>query len=207
MFRYHEGFRDIARWTKSGLLGDVFSVRAHMSTWLTVPGREVISRHVGGIFYDLAGHMLDQVVWLLGRPHRIHRVFHNDATPTIPPFSDNTLGTFEFASAIAFVDISALETRPMPRRFEVYGTRGSAVMEPFEPELTLRLWLDEARAGFQAGVQVVPMADQPRQVQYERELAAFVAVLRGERAPDRSLDHELLVQETLLRTTGGIPGG
>jgi hypothetical protein len=39
---------------------------------------------------------------------------------------------------------------------------------------------------------------------YERELAALIEVLRGKRAPDRSLDHERLVQETLLRATGQI---
>ena len=38
-----------------------------MSTNITEAGREVIAAgHHGGIFYDLAGHMLDQVVWILG---------------------------------------------------------------------------------------------------------------------------------------------
>jgi hypothetical protein len=41
---------------------------------------------------------------------------------------------------------------------------------------------------------------------YERELVAFLAVVRGEQTPDRPLAHELLVQETLLRATGRIPG-
>ena len=35
-------------------------------------------------------------------------------------------------------------------------------------------------------------------------LEAFVKDLRGEKAPDRSLDDELLVQETLLRATGRV---
>ncbi len=201
MFRYHGGFRRVAEWVRSGLLGEVFSIRAHMSTWITVPAREVISRHHGGIFYDLAGHMIDQIVWLLGRPRRVQAFLRNDATPEVPAFRDNTLGIFEFERALAFVDISAMEARPMPRRFEVYGTRGSAIMEPFEPDPRLRLWLEEARGGFVTGVQKVSLDPQPRQVLYDRELVAFVAALRGEQAPDRSLDHELLVQETLLRAT------
>jgi hypothetical protein len=44
----------------------------------------------------------------------------------------------------------------------------------------------------------------PRQRTYELELAAFLPAIRGERPPDRSLDHEILVQETLLRATGRI---
>jgi predicted dehydrogenase len=130
MFRYHEGFRRIADWAKSGYLGDVFSVRAHMSTWIPIvgnSGRNVISRHPGGIFYDLAGHMLDQVVWILGRPTKVNGFFANHATPEYPTFMDNTLGVFNFERAIAFVDIAAMESRPMARRFEVrFARRKSA---------------------------------------------------------------------------------
>ena len=79
MFRYHHGFRQIAEWARGGLLGDVFSVRAHMSTRLTIAQREVISEHTGGIFYDLAGHMLDQIVWILGRPQHVSAVLRNDS--------------------------------------------------------------------------------------------------------------------------------
>ena len=32
MFRYHDGFCRIADWARSGMLGSVFSIRAHMST-------------------------------------------------------------------------------------------------------------------------------------------------------------------------------
>jgi hypothetical protein len=39
---------------------------------------------------------------------------------------------------------------------------------------------------------------------YNRELTAFVAVIRGERQPDRSPEHDLAVQETLLRATGRL---
>ena len=39
------------------------------------------------------------------------------------------------------------------------------------------------------------------------ELAtSLVAAVRGERSRDRSVEHELLVQETLLRATGAISG-
>ncbi len=204
MFRYHAAFRPIAEWAKSGLLGDIFSVRAHMSTHLTAAQREVISEHHGGIFYDLAGHMLDQVVWLLGRPQRVTAFLRNDSG-IVPAFQDNTLGVFEFERAIAFVDIAAMETRPMARRFEVYGSKGSAIiLEGFDPATPIRLCLEEASGGYAAGDQIVPVESQSRQAMYEQEIAAFVRTLKGEQPPDRPLSHELLVQETLLRATGGI---
>lgn len=209
MFRYHAGFQQIAAWARDGLLGELFAARAHMSTWLplrhdgwTATARADVAPHHGGIFYDLAGHMLDQLVWLLGRPERVTPFFRNDATPDLPNFADNTLVVFEYGRALASVDIAAVECRPTARRFELYGSRGSAVVEPFEPDPRLRLWLEAPAAGYAAGMQAVELPAQPRDVLYERELAAFIAVLRGERAPDRPLDHELLVQETLLRAVG-----
>lgn len=205
MFRYQPGFQQLAEWSKSGLLGDVFSVRAHMSTGITVPAREVISVHQAGIFYDLAGHMLDQVVWHLGRPTRTMLFARNDHTPTIPSFADNTLGVFEFEQALAFIDIAAMEARPPARRFEVYGTRGTAITEPFDHGRIVRLALAETDGGYPAGETIVELPVVTRQQMYERELVAFLAVLKGEQAPDRTPEHELLVQETLLRATGRIP--
>ena len=54
MFRYHPGFVQIADWARSGFLGNVYSVRAHMSTKLASESRQVIADgHYGGIFFDL----------------------------------------------------------------------------------------------------------------------------------------------------------
>jgi predicted dehydrogenase len=205
MFRYHYGFQQLAEWAKSGVLGKIFSVRAHMSTNLTPAQREVISEHEGGILYDLGGHMLDQIVWLLGRPQRVTSYLRNDSG-IVPAFKDNTLAVFEFERAIATVDIAAMEARPAARRFEIYGDKGSAIIvDGFDPTRELRLSLEEAAAGYEAGVHYLPWEEQSRQNMYERELEAFVDVLAGDRAPDRSYEHDLLVQETLLRATGGIP--
>ncbi len=203
MFRYHEGFMRIADWTKSGLLGDIFAIRANMSTRNSGSSREIIGRHAGGIFYDLAGHMLDQITWLLGRPLKVTSFLRNDGPPD--GFADNTLGVFEYERAMAFVDIAAMETRPMARRFEVYGTQGSAIMEPIEPAPNIRLCLDEDRGEYREGAQFIPLGGESRS--YDKELVAFLASVSGEKPPDRPLEHELLVQETLLRATGGIPGG
>ncbi len=204
MFRYHDGFRRIADWARSGTLGNVFSIRAHMSTNVPVSSREVISRHRGGIFYDLAGHMLDQVVWILGRPSRVTAFLRNE-TGEVPAFTDNGLGVFEYEHAMATVDIAAMEPSPPARRFEVYGTEGSAILlEPFEPGTEIRLALAEARDGHPEGESRVPVVGRSRQKLYDLELASFLKTISGEQPPDRPLSHELLVQETLLRATRGL---
>lgn len=204
MLRYHSAFKQVAEWVKSGFLGDVFSVRAHMSTNIPHESRTRISEHIGGIFFDLGGHVLDQVLWLLGRPERVTAFLRNDGG-SIEPFKDNTLTVYEFEQAMAFISISALEPRPVARRFEVYGSEGSAIiLEPFEPGLKIRLCLETAKGGYSAGEQIVEIAGESRQRLYELELDGFLATLAGTQPPDRPVSHELLVQETLLRATGVI---
>ena len=204
MFRYHDGFCKIADWARSGTLGRVFSIRAHMSTNVPVSSREMISTHPGGIFYDLAGHMLDQVVWILGRPTNVTAFLRNE-TGEVPAFTDNGLGVFEYEHAMATVDIAAMEPAPPARRFEVYGTEGSAILlEPFEPGTEIRLVLSEARDGHSAGETRVAVNGRSRQALYDLELASFLKTISGEQPPDRPLSHELLVQETLLRATRGL---
>src|SRR6266542_3443275 len=203
MFRYQDAFQKLAEWTRGGLLGEVFSIRGHMSTWIPVEGgaftRGTIGQHhTGGILYDLSGHMLDQVLWLLQdeRPARVVAFMRNDATREVPSFQDNTLGVYEFSRALVMIDIASMEVQPTQRRFEVYGTRGSAVLDPMEPCPSVKLILAEDTGGFQKGAQLAPTAGTTRQQSYALELAGVLPAIRGERPPDRPPTHEILVQET-----------
>ena len=106
---------------------------------------------------------------------------------------------------MAMVDIAAMETEPMARRYEVYGTAGSAiVVEPFEPGSLIRLCLADAAEGYSAGVQMVPFQSRSRQELYDQELKAFLRTIAGQQEPDRLPEHDLLVQETLLRAVGTL---
>ena len=203
MFRYHAGFQQIDEWVKSGFLGDIFALRTRIGTAMNENARREVSRHRGGVFYELGCHMLDQVVWLLGRPQKVTAFLRNE-TGVVAECPDNTLGVFEYENAMALVDTSAMETRPAARRFEVYGSRGSAIMEPLEPATEIRLCLTAAQGGYAEGDQKVPIETQTRQKLYDLELVDFLKTIQGQQPPARPLAHELLVQETLLRATGEI---
>jgi predicted dehydrogenase len=195
MFRYNAGFQFILDWAKSGRLGDIFSVRGRMSTHVDEEGRRRLAAHDGGILFELLCHLIDFVVTLLGRPDKVTSFLRNDLG-AVPKFRDNTAAVFEYPNAMAILESTAMEISPFPaRRVEVYGTRGSAILEPLEPP-ALRLCLDENRDGYKKGWQTVPVENRPR---YVESLRAFVADIRGEKRPDRSLDHEFTVQETVLR--------
>jgi len=199
MFRYNPGFRFILDWVREGRLGDVFAVRGRMSQSLSEERRAYLSAYEGGILLELLCHLIDIVVALLGRPDRVTS-FLRDDLGTAPSFEDNALTAFGYARAMAMLSSAAMEVSPfVARRFEVYGTRGSLILEPFETSPVLRICLDAARHGFESGWQQIPIESPPR---YAASLAALVADIRGEKTPDRSLDHELVVQETVLRASG-----
>ena len=199
MFRYHAGFQFILDWANEGKFGDIFCVRGRLSTFWNEDRRRALAAYQGGTLFELLCHLIDIVVALLGRPDRVTSFLRNDLG-TVPAFRDNALGVLEYSRAMVMLESAAMEvSASSSRRLEVYGTRGSAILEPFEPAPALRLCLDEERDGFAAGWQTVPVEARPR---YAASLEALVADIRGQKEPDRSLDHELTVQETVLRASG-----
>ena len=202
MFRYNPGFQFILDWANSGRLGKVFSVRSRIATSISNEAYwkrwDSHGEREGGIMFILTGHVIDTVVALLGRPERV-TPFSQSLNGTFPWYRDNTAAVFEYPEALATVESTALEVSPgESRRLEVYGTRGSAILEPLHPP-ALRLCLDEDRDGYAKGWQTVAVKAQRAHV---GDLQAFVADIRGEKSPDRSLDHEFTVQETVLRAAG-----
>ncbi len=135
MLRYSTAFRQISAWQRAGLLGDL-AVRGHMST------SSAPATGARGLPWGLPSsspHIIDQAVWLFGaRPARVTFFWRNDATPAVPRHADNTLVVLSSSAAQGAGGLRRL-TSPTwrlraARRFEVYGTRGSAiVLEPFEP--------------------------------------------------------------------------
>ena len=208
MFRYDEGFQYLAEWARAGIFGPPFGFRGNMNKFLSLDQRQAGAAHRGGVFYDLAGHLLDQILWQVNdeRPTRITTFFRNVATPENPAYVDNALAVFEFEHGHAFIDVAAIDVRTWTRRFEVFGPRGGAVADPIDPVKRLRVCLDTARDGFGPGQQIFDLMGTSRQRTHELELQAFLEAVRGDRPPDRPLEHELLVQETLLRATGRLPG-
>jgi len=203
MFRYNLGFQFIFDRVKDGSLGEIFSVRGRMSTGIPADRRPALAQHQGGIFFELLCHLTDIVVEILGRPNKVTSFLRNDLGIT-PEFSDNTIAIFEYEKAIASLESVAMEVSAFPaRRFEVYGTRGSVIIEPLEPP-GVRLCLSEASGDYVEGWQTVDVGEPVGR--YDGGLAALVADIKGEKSPDRSLYHELIVQETVLRASRQIQG-
>ena len=202
MFRFHKGFKKITDIVKSGRLGNVFSIRAHMSTSIDKKMMNQISPHKGGIFYDLAGHVIDQIVYLKGEPKKITSFIRKDFTDA-SNFFDNAISIFEYDDCITSIDISADEKPPMARRFEVYGTKGSLIMEPFEPAQTLRVNIPDEK-NYEKYLTINDYDNDFKTNHTSRYVEGFdhfLDVIESKSLPIRTFEHDLITQKTLLKSS------
>ena len=203
MFRYNAGFQFILDWASSGKLGDIFFgsgtylIRTFKRKPLATAGIHSVNTQ-GALCSSSPAISPILLLHCWDDRHGVTPFSRHDGHD-VPWYRNNTAAVFEYPRALAILESTALEVDAgKSRRLEVYGTRGSAILEPLEPP-ALRLCLDQERDGYAKGWQIVPVEPRPR---YVESLRAFVADIRGEKSPDRSLDHEFTVQETVLRAAG-----
>lgn len=200
-FRYNTGFELAMKVLNEGWLGEIFFVHGSIGSTINPESRKGLAFHSGGMMFELACHLIDTLVALLGRPQKVTPFLRHDAALD-DQLADNTLAVFQFERAIAVLESAAMEVQAGQRRkLEICGTKGTVVVQPIEPP-AVRLCLSQAHEGFQAGWQSVSVPNIPRYVRDFEELARCV---RGEQEPSYSLEHDFIVQETLLRACGTLP--
>jgi predicted dehydrogenase len=205
MFRYNPGFDFIRQTVRDGMLGDVYSIHASMSTDVSNASRIKLAFHPGGMMFELACHLIDMILLLLGPPKKVTPFLRHDDKRD-DDLADNTLAVLEYERAAAIVQSAAMEPNAFPhRRFKVSGTEGTTILEPLEPPhvaLCLRVPKDRLREGWQD----VEVDDVPRYVLDFEELARCI---RGEQSFPYSYEHDFNVQRTVLEASaqGEVDGG
>jgi predicted dehydrogenase len=202
LFRYMSAVQEMLRLARSGALGAIYEFRARLPKDLsTYDSNEAdVGRYKGGIYFEMAGHAIDLMVAVLGKPNRVTPFMaHHHAKPG--SFIDNGLAVFEFGRAWGIVEVPALEVAPHSRRIEVYGTKGAAVI----PHLgSGHLKNDDVQpieiyaAGDTDWATHAPKAA----VLQIADLRQFAAVVTKRAMPDFSSEHDLAVQEALLVASG-----
>ena len=159
--------------------------------------RRELGRYPGGGMFELACHMVDSVVHVMGKPTNVHAFARRTQGDGV---ADNQLAVFEYENATATIRCNHRDPHGFPRRrFQIAGDRGAIEIRPIEPG-KLTLSLTEAHGGFGRGTHEVKL---PRSNgRYDGEFADLARVIRGEAKLAWSYEHDLAVQETLLRASG-----
>lgn len=198
MWRYHPGINRAIQAAQRGWLGEIYMVRGTINNRLPTQRRPEWARFPGGIMFELGSHLIDAVVRLMGAPRAVSPFLQtHDASGD--GLADNAVAVLEFDRALAVISASAHQPNSGKHRsFEILGTRGTASVQPLEPP-ELVMDLERAAGPYPAGVSCVALPPYRR---YVDDLADFARAIRSGSSLPVGLDHELVVQQTLLRCTG-----
>ena len=199
MYRYNPAVILMKDLLRKGFLGDLFEVHCVMSKVVDPVNRLKHGEYAGGMMFELACHLIDVVVDLLGTPESV-TPYHQHAGRQQDTLQDNMLAVLTYPRALATVKSSALEVEGFARRHLVIcGTEGTLHIEPMDAPKSVRLALSKEHGKYRKGYQDVPVAPYER---YVGDVADFAKVIRGEKMFDWSPMHDLAVQETVLKASG-----
>lgn len=193
MWRYHTAMRTAVEMAKSGELGDVYMVRATINKPMSAADRLPLAVFPGGMMFEMGGHMVDRIVDVLGKPNSAWGKMRHDG-PFDDGLADNTMAVMEFDHAMAEVYVAALQPNGNSyRTFQILGTKGTATVQPFSPDGHLSLDMG-------AGLRKLDL--EITAPSYETDFLEMAGVIRENKRPLYSAEHDLAVQETLLRVCG-----
>ena len=200
MLRYNRAFQFMYRAVRDGWLGRIMEIDCMMGKLASEDTIEAIGRYPGGGMFELAGHVIDSIIHMLGKPRSVRPFTHRTQSDGI---ADNQLAVLDFVDATATVRINHRDPFGFPRRrFQVAGDKGAIEIQQLESG-DVTLYLDEPRGSYKKGVQEIALGKDGR---YDGEFKDLARVLRGKKRFEWSYEHDLNVQEALLLASG-MPTG
>jgi predicted dehydrogenase len=220
MLRYNPAIRLLVEAVKEGWLGEVMEIDASMGKLIDEGTRKRFAQLPGGGMYELACHLVDTIVTLMGPPTSV-QAFGNATRAPQDPFVDNQLAVLSYPKATVTIRCNHADPFGGPHRsIAVRGTRGAMEISPLESGKGI-LRLDEARGTAKVCRQVgdkMVMFAEPRfkkgentfaldvpKGRYDEEFRDLHRVLAGGQAFAWSGDHDIAVHATALRAAGLTP--
>ena len=201
VWRWHAGVNAALDAARKGWLGEVHMIRGTMSADRDSAQRAVEARYRGGGMFELGGHVIDRIVDLLGRPASVQSWLRHH-TSVQDKLADNNLAVLEYEKALAIVTQSAkMAGAGDHRSFEVIGTDGTIIVWPEASPPRMRVHMRKVQGPYTAGWQDITLPPQPRFIGDFQELARAI---KTDQPLKLSYEHELLLQETLLRASGEL---
>lgn len=197
MLRYNPAFELLFRAAREEWFGEITEVDCAMGKLAAAPLRAELKEVPGGGMFELACHLVDAVVTVLGRPVAVHAV----GTPTRRDgVRDNQLAVLVYPRLAATIRCNHADPFGFPRRFfAIAGTQGAMEIRQLESG-RLRLWLSEPHGGYPIGEQAIELA-VPRS-RYAAEFVDLAAVVRGEKKLAWDAAHDVAVHATALEAAG-----
>ncbi len=198
MYRYNPAVVLLRKFLKNGWLGEIFEIHAVMSKAVDPPDRLRLAENHGGMMFELGCHLIDLVVGMMGKPQKVTG-FSRHSSGIDDSLADNMLAVLEYPNATATIRSTALEVDGFSRRhLTVCGTGGTFHIQPLD-DPSARISLAHDCGKYQRGTHEIAF---PKYVRYVDDAADMARAIRGEKPLEFGPEHDLTVQETVLRACG-----
>ena len=199
MLRYNSAFEFMFKAVREGWFGEIMEIDAMMGKKAGEGMRKELSAFPGGGFFELACHILDATMHILGKPKKVHGFNLRTREQEGDDFADNQLAVLKYEKATATLRCNHNDPFGFPRRrFNLAGTKGGMEINPLESG-RFNLNLDQNRGEYKKGAQTVQLKGGRSYVAEFKDLAR---VIRGEKKLEWSYRHDLEVHRTLLELCG-----
>ena len=205
MYRYNPAVQKCFELVREGKLGELYSINAEMSTFHKPEYKRWLTNFGGGILYILGSHLVDLIVFLLGKPQKVHSFLKHTGLDGID-FPDNNLAVLEYEKALARVFVSSVEVNGFGRRqLMVSGSKGTVNICPLERPITMT-YSDTAiaDAAYEDRKILIPFEDNTAGGRYDEMMQDFYAYIKGTKQNPFTYAHDYAVQEVLDEMVGGV---
>jgi predicted dehydrogenase len=197
MLRHNPAFELLFKCARQGWLGDVLEVSASMGKLAGPDARKTLAGYPGAGMFELACHLVDATLTLLGAPSKVAAFSRATGTDGL---ADNQLAVLEWPKALATLRSNHVDPDGFARRFfEVVGTKGSVRIAPLESG-KLTLSFQQKNPDFDKGTHSVSLP-LPKG-RYDGEFRHLVRAIRGEAPFGWTAEHDVAVLETALKAAG-----
>ena len=205
MYRYNPAILKTLEAVREGRLGEIYSINAEMSTYHPANYKKWLANFGGGIMYILGSHMVDLIVYMLGKPDKVHSFLKHTGLDGVD-LEDNNLAVLEYEKALARIYISSVEVNGYGRRqFVVSGSKGTVQIQPIENPC--RMWISDTEIADRTYAERkvdIPIVEDAVNARYDDMMKDFYSYIVGEKQNPFSYAHDYAVQEVLSEIVGGI---
>ena len=205
MYRYNPYAQELIAKAKSGALGEIINIEAQMNGMFppTDEARQWLSAFKGGIMFFLGCHLIDLILQIQGMPEEIIPL--NCATRINGTDSEDfAIVLFKYKHGYSFAKTNAAEVGGYIRRqFVVCGTNGTVELKPFEIAAGHSNVFTRAKYSL-SETKSTPITETISDTfnRYDDMMTAFARYCNGETKNPYTLDYELELYKTILKSCG-----
>ena len=205
MYRYNPYISELIEKAKSGALGNISSIEAHMSCIHRPENRKWLESLPGGMLFFLGCHLVDIALQIKGEPNEIIPLSISSGADGTR-FNDVGVAALKYDDCLAYVKTSCVEAGGFAKRnVVVSGEKGTIEIAPLEMFEGDGIYSERTThtANFNWG-DIGKKEKSPVFDRYSNMMRSFASYVRGEKHNPWSADYEIMLHKAVLKTLGKV---